>query len=240
MLANPFDQFVGRSLLIYGEFSQLEVDFLAHFIRPGDVVLDIGANIGALTIPFARMVGPKGSVIAFEPQRICFQALCANIALGSFANVVAMQWAVGAEDGATRVPLADPTKPSNFGGLAVSPTEGGETVILATLDGMSLPKPALIKVDVEGMEPEVLKGARQYITEHRPTLYLESDRADRRAELKALLDEMGYLAYAHNPPLYNPDNYRGDPQNVWPNVLSFNWLCLPREAVQPEGLEKVA
>jgi hypothetical protein len=80
MLYNVHDLYVGRSLDQYGEFSQGEIDLFGQILKPGQVVLDVGANIGAHTLWFAQTVGPSGTVLAFEPQRIVFQALCANLA----------------------------------------------------------------------------------------------------------------------------------------------------------------
>jgi FkbM family methyltransferase len=239
-VVNQHDVYVAGSLLRYGEFSQLEVEFLRPYLTPGSTVLDIGANIGALTIPFAHLVGPTGCVVAFEPQRLCYQTLCANVALNSLTNVLAFQYALGFEGDSIRVPLTDPYQRNNFGGLALSPTENGEIVTLVKLDEINAPKAGLVKIDVEGMEPEVLKGGRGYITEHKPVLYLEADRAERKAELMGLLDELEYTAYAHNPLLYNADNFRRDSGNVFGEIRSINLLALPRGTQPPEGLERAA
>lgn len=240
MLANHFDVYVGNSLLLYGEFSQLEVEFLGPWLKTGNVVLDLGANVGALTVPFAKSVGRSGCVMAFEPQRICFQTLCANVALNSLTNVIAFPYAVGCEGDSIRIPMVDPYKRDNFGGKALSPDAPGEAATLVSLDEFNLPRADLVKIDVEGMEPEALKGGRRWITEHKPVLYVEADRKDRREELLGLLDELGYDAWTHNPPLYNPNNYRGDEINVFGPIHSLNLLCLPRGQQPPEGLERAA
>jgi FkbM family methyltransferase len=240
LLCSQNDVYVGGSLLRYGEFSELEVEFLRPYLEPGAVVLDIGANIGALTIPFATLVGPKGVVIAFEPQRLCFQALNANVALNSLTNVVTFQRALGAEMGVLRVPLTDPHMRNNFGGLELSADANGEHVEVWTIDDMGLPAASLCKIDVEGMETQVLQGARGYIAEHKPALYLEADRQEKKAELMALLDELEYTAYGHNPKLYNPDNWRGDKDNIFGEIASINLLALPSGQQPPEGLERAA
>lgn len=69
------DQYVGRSLALYGEFSQFETELFAQFIRPGMAVVEVGANIGAHTVSLAQMVGPHGAVFALEPQRVIFQRI---------------------------------------------------------------------------------------------------------------------------------------------------------------------
>src|SRR5208282_3272360 len=76
LLYNPLDEYIGKSLDLYGEFSEGEVGVYRQLVRPGDVVIDAGANNGVFTLVFARAVGPAGRVIAFEPQRVLFQTLC--------------------------------------------------------------------------------------------------------------------------------------------------------------------
>ncbi len=107
MLYNIHDMYIGRSLDLYGEFSEGEIDLFRQVVRPGAVVLEIGANIGSHTIFLAAQVGAGGAVLAFEPQRVVFQTLCANLALGSHSNVYAFQQAVGAAAGSIVVPSID-------------------------------------------------------------------------------------------------------------------------------------
>src|SRR3569833_626637 len=88
MLYNKHDGFAGRMLQLYGEFCQAEVTLFQQLVRPGAVDIDAGANIGGLTLPLSRMVGPEGLVIAYEIDRYVFQTLCANVALISRTNVI--------------------------------------------------------------------------------------------------------------------------------------------------------
>ena len=60
--------------------------------RDGYISLDVGANIGCHTVPFAKLVGESGRVVAFEPQRLVFQNLCANLALNALTNVYVYHW----------------------------------------------------------------------------------------------------------------------------------------------------
>jgi FkbM family methyltransferase len=240
MLYNVHDLYVGRSLDLYGEFSEGEIEVFRQLVREGDVVLDIGANLGAHTLFFARQVGAAGRVLAFEPQRVLFQMLCANVALNSLLNVWCYPHAVGAAPGAIAVPAIDYCRPNNFGGLSLEGDAGGERVPVVTLDGLDLPRCNLIKIDVEGMERAVLCGARDTLARFRPLLYVENDRADRSAELICLLDELDYTLYWHQPPLYNPNNYFGNPENVFGNTISGNMLCIHRSApICAQGFQAV-
>ena len=103
-LYNTRDRFIGRSLELYGEYAELELQLLLRLIKPGDIVIDAGANIGALSVPMAQRVGPDGWVLAAEPQRLVHQALCANVALNGLLNVVAHWCGLGASPGVAVVP----------------------------------------------------------------------------------------------------------------------------------------
>ncbi len=107
MIYNKNDVYVGGSLGKYGEFSVAEQMIFRQLIREGMLVAEIGANIGAHTIDLARMVGSTGELHVFEPQRIVFQTLCANLAINQCANVFAYQSAVGATIGTIHVPPMD-------------------------------------------------------------------------------------------------------------------------------------
>lgn len=78
---NRNDRFIGRSIDLYGEWCESEIELLLGFIRSGDTVVDVGANIGTHTVTFAAIVGHAGSVLAFEPQPSSFQLLCGNVAI---------------------------------------------------------------------------------------------------------------------------------------------------------------
>ena len=222
MLVNRHDIYIGRSILELGEFSEGEVDLLSQVVRPGAVVVEAGANIGTHTLPLARLVGPSGRVFAMEPQRIVFQLLCANMALNSVTNVVATCQAVGAKAGQLKVPHIDYSQPNNFGGLGLEGREHGDDVPVVTIDSLNLHRLDLIKADVEGMETAVLSGALNTIQRCHPLLYVENDREEKSQALLSLMKELGYVPYAHSPPLYSPNNYFGQATNPFGNIVSMN------------------
>jgi len=234
------DRYVGRSLAEYGEYSEGEVELFRQCLQPGDVALDIGANLGAHTLALAQIVGPGGAVFAFEPQRILFQILCGNVALNEIPNVHALPVALGRAAGRAKVPALDYRGASNFGGVSLAGAQG-EDVPVAPLDQLEVARVKLIKIDVEGMELDVLAGAKATLARCHPILYVENDRAEKAEALVALLQENGYRMWWHTPQLYSPANFLGNPNNVFGNVASFNMLCLPREmATQVQGLTEIA
>src|SRR6185312_10827709 len=116
------------------------------------------------------------------PQRLMFQALCANVALNSCANVFTRQAAVGAAIGTVQVPVLDPREHNNCGGLSLLGPRSGEPVPMVTVDSLELVDCQFMKIDVEGMEVEALRGAVATIERFRPILYIENDRQARSAE----------------------------------------------------------
>jgi FkbM family methyltransferase len=138
------------------------------------------------------MVGQAGTVHSFEPQRVVFQTLCANVALNSLTNVHCHQAAVADAPGEIIVPILDYTSENNFGGLGLGGYERGECVPVVTLDALHLDDCRLIKIDVEGMELQVLRGAQATIARCRPLLYVENDRPEHSHALIAHLLEQDY------------------------------------------------
>ncbi len=234
----PHDEFIGRSLEYYGEYSEQEVDLFTKLLRPGHVVIEVGSNIGAHTVPIARLVGDAGRVFAFEPQRLLFQQLCTNVALNNLWNVFAYPKAVGGFRGEIGVPPINYLEPQNFGGVQLT-AKSPEMVEMIILDDLQI-VPHFIKIDVEGMELEVLLGAQQMITRYRPAIYLENDRPGQTAALIQKLLEHDYDMWWHLPWMFNADNFRDKKDNIFATYVSVNMLCFPAELkLNVQGLRKV-
>jgi FkbM family methyltransferase len=233
MLYSSLDKFVGGSLDRYGEFSELEAQLFSGLVKPGMLVVEVGANIGAHTVHLAKLVGENGGVVAFEAQRVIYQMLCANLALNGIENTDAKCLAVGAAPGEIVVPRVNYRGAGNFGGISLG-ADNGDFVEMIALDNLMLPACHMIKIDVEGMEKQVLDGAQQTIARFRPILYVEDDRRDKHAELIATLLDLEYRMWWHMPWLYNPDNFAGDSEDIFPAIASFNLICLPRDAADFE------
>jgi FkbM family methyltransferase len=240
LISNRMDTYIGRSLECYGEFSEGEVELFRQFVRGGQTVIEAGANIGAHTVPLARLVGEQGKVLAFEPQRALFEILCGNVALNSLSNVACRHAALGAECGSILVPRLAYDRPNNFGGLELGACERGETVELLSIDSLSIPRCDFLKADVEGMELAVLQGGIQTLRRDKPLLYLENDRPQKSPPLISFLMEIGYQLFWHAPPLFRSDNYFGNPSNEFPDLVSINMLGVPAGArVEIRGLRQV-
>ncbi len=212
----------------YGEYNYGETDLFAQIVRPGDTVVDVGANIGCHTLALAKIVGPHGLVMAFEPQLPIYYALCGTMALNEQWQVHACCCALGEEQGTTKIPVVQYSLANSFGGLSIGHKEG-HTVPVMPLDHFNLETCKFIKVDVEGAEVEVLIGAADTIKRCRPYLYVENDRHPRSDELIKTMLGMDYQLFLHTPPLFNARNFRGETENVFPNVASIMLLGVPNE-----------
>jgi len=207
-IVNRHDTGVGFQLTTYGAYSPEEVKVMQQLVRaspPDPVVLDIGANIGIVSLALARAAGPGGLVHAFEAQRVIFHMLAGNMALNSMENVHCHFMAVGAKAGSARIPRLDYHKHATFGSLELNreqqsdlgqQAKGGEfdEVRMDSIDAMALPRVDMIKIDVEGMEADVLAGAERTIRTHRPLMYVEHLKSGDVA-LWRILSELGYVLY---------------------------------------------
>lgn len=244
MFYMPHDHYIGKALDIYGEFSELESIVFKLLLRPGMTALDVGANIGVHTVHMAQLLqtaSGAGRLIAFEPQRAIYYILVANLLLNGLIAVEAQHAGVGAVPGIMSVPPMDYNKPFNFGGVSLVP-HGEDPVRIVHIDSLDLAACHFIKVDVEGMEREVITGAARTIRRCRPFMYVENDR---RQKSPALLEELmafDYDIYWHLPSLYNPANHMGNQQNIYARTVSCNVLCVPKELhgkANVTGLRKV-
>jgi FkbM family methyltransferase len=229
MLALRNDYYMTRALELYGESCLAEWRLLEQIIRPGMTVIEVGANMGTHSVSMARACAP-GPFFAFEPQPRIFQVLCANLALNDIGNAFAYPEGCGEVEGVAVVPIVDYGQRGNFGGLELQPDgTPGIKVRIRPLDSLELSTCGLIKIDVEGFEAQVLRGAEATIARCRPILYVENDRADHQQEIISLISEMGYRLYWHLPPLFSPDNFNGVQENIFPSIVSVNMLCIPNE-----------
>lgn len=236
MIYQPNDAYIGRALDLYGEYSESEVAVFRAALQAGQTALDVGANIGAHTLALARLVGPTGRVLAFEPQRMAYYSLCGNVAQNNLEQVVCHQAAVGATAGKVNVPLLDSRREQNFGALDLTQDFANAVTHSAAavrIDDLELSACHFIKIDVEGMERQVLEGAVETIRRYKPLLYVEDDRATKSSALRELLDSLGYEMVSHRAPLYNADNFARNAENVFGSIVSLNLYCHHRSVASP-------
>lgn len=217
------DEYLGRSVFSYGEYNKEECEHIVALAneRKGELVLDIGANIGNVS---QALVAAGHEVRAFEPQPEVYNCLIKNIKPEWCLNV-----GLGDRNTEMFMPALDYSKKGNFGGISIG-GNSGIVVKVNTLDSYNFEKKiGLLKIDVESFEEKVLRGAYDTIMRDRPIIYLEADRPEKLLSLgNYLKNELKYIYVEHNPPLYSPNNFFGNKKNIWgKNFVSKNWECRP-------------
>jgi len=213
---------IGKCFDLYGQYSESEVAMMRNFLKPGDTVIDVGANIGDLTVPLSRVVGESGRVYAIESNPTVFNVLCANLALNSLVNVKPIN---------AFVATSENVDPSGVWGETAYIGKTWKPHFMA-IDSLDFETCDLIKIDVDGKELEVLRSAEMKIEKHRPILYFENDIRDASYYLlEFVIETLGYDAYWHPAPVFETENYFGNPVNFWApnNLVSMMILGVPAE-----------
>lgn len=171
--------------------------------KDGVVALDIGANLGVNTVDWARLMVGWGSVLAFEPQERIYYALCSNLTINNIFNARGIWAAVGNQPGTIKVPNLDYSIPSSFGSLSLKESDENEyigqlvdyenftPVNTVIIDNNEFPRIDLIKIDVEGMEMEVLEGSIKSLKKHKPQLFIETIKSDKNMIIQ-FLEKLNY------------------------------------------------
>ena len=196
---------VQRRMYFYGDYDErYEARMIRRLLDDGEIFWDIGANIGYFSLLAAATLQHSGRVIAFEPGQVAYARLVDNIGLNPFRNITTFNLAVTDREGEAALYLAAATAD----GCASLYGAGGEVTAreicrTVSLDGFvpshGLPGPDFIKIDVEGAELFVLRGARQMLAASRPLVLVElkaetlaAAGTDKR-EIQDLLAGYGYV-----------------------------------------------
>jgi FkbM family methyltransferase len=247
----PEDLIVSLSLLYYGEYHEHEWQFVRRFLNVSQVIVDAGANLGTFTVPFSKTVGTYGKVISFEPQPVIHGCLKETIALNKLENVDLHRKCLGSEPGEIEIYEPDYTKPGNFSGLPfreityneVHFTQNLIRTPVVTLDSiLNGSRMDFLKIDVEGMEIDVLKGGEQAIAKHKPVIYTENNRPLKSPALISFLQKHGYKMWWHTGVFFNPHNFARRDDNIYGVMSNINMICLPpgaNETLIPQGMRPV-
>ena len=182
-------------LIVRGTLEPPVQEALRRLIAPGAVVSDVGANVGFFTILGARLVGPQGRVVAFEPVPACARAVASNIALNHFARAEIREVAVGAASGRDRLLVVGEASWSHLASTGRHAEVRAEIAVdVVAIDELvgagEIPPPDVLKIDTEGAELQAIEGARETIARHRPAIVCELH--DTNEQFVALMDELGY------------------------------------------------
>lgn len=180
-------------------------DELYALVKKDSVIFDVGTNVGETLLNFAKLTSPEGHVHGFEPDSINFKRCMDNVKLNNFTNISINQKGLGNVAGKFSL-MVD--TPSNRGGNRIAQNvleKSTETIEVITLDRYAeenkIRKLDLIKIDVEGFEMNVLKGAIGTLTSLKPILFVELDnnnlieQKSSAKELIAFLEQLNYSIY---------------------------------------------
>lgn len=175
-------------------------------LKPGDTVVDAGAHVGSYALTAARLVGPSGAVFAFEPGPENYRILVENVRLNGYANVAARNAAVGAKTEKRSFNIADSSDSNSFYAHPLAGLKSTHEVdCVAIDDALAGRRVDVVKIDVEGAEPEVLQGMEKTIRANPGiVLFVEFNPCclrlgghDPRAMLK-LLEDWGFSMTLYN------------------------------------------
>jgi FkbM family methyltransferase len=225
---------------LYGEWSDLEVRLFQKILKPQSNVVEVGGNLGLHTVPLAKFAS-KGKIISFEPQRIIFQMLCANVALNNLTNVDAHHAAASDADREIEIQSSDYELPWNYGAFSLTKgmstegpfpgtvsTERAHAVKLDTFAPVAeLASLDLLKIDAEWHEIAVLNGAAEIIARHRPVIFLENNNERYGDALIQCVEGLGYDSYWFCSARFQPDNFNR--VGVALPGADANMVCYPKE-----------
>lgn len=165
---DPDDKVITPALVNHGVWEPMETSVLCGSLKEGDTLIDVGANIGYYTILAAKRVGPRGRVIAFEPEPNNFAILKRNVEANGFTNVILEQKALSNKPGTLRLYLEEENKGGHkvfqFG--SARPFVEVEAVRLDDYLKEYKGRIDLIKIDTEGAEGAILEGMQKTLRRH--------------------------------------------------------------------------
>lgn len=230
------DQVVSRSLVLYGEWAEDELNLLKQIITPGSCVLDVGAFIGTHTIAFSKFVGCKGKVYSFEPRREIYAILSENISINNCHNVTALNIGLAENRQKLNLPLIDINQSENFGGLSLDKCHLSNIdtyeIQVSTIDSLDIERLDLIKLDVEGMERKVLDGSVKSISRHKPVIFCELNSLNAGKELLEFCYEQQYKAYVFLASAYNSNNLNRINENIFGDSKELALLLVSEDKIE--------
>ncbi len=217
LVCHPHDQ-VTSLALYFGLYDSQEMRFLLAWLRPGETFFDVGANVAPYSL-LATLVDDV-TAVAFEPESVARERASANIRLNNAERrVLLVPCAVSQADGSGHITTDRWAQNALVEKGYEGEVENVETICLDSFtDARGIERVSLIKIDVEGHEPDVLLGATALIAEHRPALIVECN--DARALQRFARD------HDYTPVTYSPRTGALD-MVAWPTGPSSNVILVP-------------
>ncbi len=173
-----------------GSYELEQQRIMERSVKEGDVVFDIGAHVGFLTLLASELVGTKGKVVAFEPLPRNIHFLKKHLVLNKVTNVMLVESAVTDGDGFSKFKEGASSSMGKIG------DDGERIVKTVSLDSFmeeyNVPPPQFIKIDVEGLANQVLVGAVHILKSHHPAILLEAKFGGEENNFYQILSSLGY------------------------------------------------
>jgi FkbM family methyltransferase len=220
----------GGLKMLFKPVDRIDPDLLRGaqlMVRPGDVVWDIGANVGLFAMAAASCAGRDGKVVCFEPDTTLVAILRRNAALhrSTVAEIIVVNAAVAGRTGIRQFNIATRSRAANalagYGSVNVGAiAESHAVVTLSIEDSLSwLPAPNVVKIDVEGAEVEILRSGSLLLRQVRPLIFCEVDEANAEA--------IGGVLVAHDYAMFDAAQTLSEQSRV--TLPTFNTIAIPRE-----------
>lgn len=240
-LIPQLDRAVGDCLRKAGEFARAEVEFIVDSLSQTEnpLFLDVGANIGAISLPVAGKL-PSVNIVAFEPNLPVYGLLNANVVGNQLENVICYPWAVGKDKGVVDFPFVPLGASLNFGGVGFS-TDGFARcpTVMVRLDDLDLRKIDFLKIDVEGFDLDVLSGARKLLDRDKPTLIFEGKVGENTTKAIELVQDLGFDCYWFYTPFLLPTNMKRFPVDMKNWIGDMNVVAVPAHSRPAWPLPKI-
>ena len=179
-----------------GTYELAAQNLFRRIVKPGDVIYDIGANVGFYTLLSSICAGPTGKVYSFEPLPQNIAELRKHITMNRLSNCELIEAAVSHSDGTARF---DSSRPRSMGQVSARGNKFVRTVRIDSLvDGKRILPPNVLKIDVEGEEFNVLRGAQGTLGEYSPVIFLETHGTEARESCMQFLTERQYTITSLN------------------------------------------
>jgi len=193
----PNDNFISKEIM-KGSFEPEVKRFIENTLEPGDVFIDIGANLGYYTLIASRMIGANGCVFAFEPEPTAFHLLNMNITINELYNITAENKAVSDKEDEIELWISS----INFGGSKIIGSPPNimtkikvESVSLDNYFKDFTKSIKLIKIDVEGAENLVIRGSRKILSKNRDIQVIMELWPYNEQEVYGIMGDLGFSSH---------------------------------------------
>jgi FkbM family methyltransferase len=219
----PDEGVEGESIGWFGEYLQLQLEVLERRVKPGSMVMEVGAGVGSHSLHIARLIGNSGHLFLYEPQPIVQRVLRQNLAANRTGNVTVLRRSLGRP---LQVGVAgDESRPA-IGEPGSAPASG---LKVETLDELQLEQLHWLKINNNTSASDVLDGASEIIWRLRPMLFISVRDSQSLRIAQERAEQFSYRCWRIDTPLFNPNNYNCRATDIFDGQSVSALLAIPEE-----------